>query len=85
MMLTVFVLKKVSCLIYGGCWRRFFFVYEAVFLFFRFDEEVTLGKLQISELLAHLRVKHLEEFGSYEKGEPMFTTAESVLEFREGL
>lgn len=53
--------------------------------FFRFDEEVTLGKLQIREMLEHLRVKHLEKFGSYEEGEPMFTTAEKVLEFREGL
>ena len=53
--------------------------------FFRFDEEVTLGKMQIRELLAHLRVKHLEEFGSYEDGEPLFATAESLLEFREGL
>ena len=52
--------------------------------FFRFDEEVTLGKLQIRELLVHLRVKHLEEFGSYEEGEPMFTTAEIALEYREG-
>ena len=52
--------------------------------FFRFDEEVTLGKLKIREMLAHLRVKHLEEFGSYEEGEPMFTMAEDVLEFREG-
>lgn len=52
--------------------------------FFRFDEEVTLGKLHICELIAHLRVKHLEEFGSYEEGEPMFTTAENVLDYREG-
>ena len=52
--------------------------------FFRFVEEVTLGKLQVRELLTHLRVKHLEEFDSYEEGEPMFTTAESVLEYREG-
>ena len=52
--------------------------------FFRFDEEVTLGKMQIRELLAYLRVKHLEEFGSYEEGEPMFTTAKNVLEYREG-
>ena len=52
--------------------------------FFRFDEEVTLGKLQIRELLAHLRIKHLEEFGSYEEGEPMFTTAKSILEYRKG-
>ena len=42
-------------------------------------------KLQIRELLAHLRVKHLDEFGSYEDGEPLFATAESLLEFREGL
>ena len=53
--------------------------------FFRFDEEVTLGKLQVRELLAHQRVKHLEEFGSYEEGEPMFTTAEKLLEYRSGL
>lgn len=53
--------------------------------FFRFDEEVTLGRLKIRELLAHLRVKHLEEEQvSYEKGEPMFTTAEDVLKYREG-
>ncbi|MBO4564340.1 MAG: restriction endonuclease [Bacteroidaceae bacterium] len=52
--------------------------------FFRFDEEVTLGKLQIREMLAHLRVKHLEEFGSYEEGEPLFSTAEEVLKYREG-
>lgn len=52
--------------------------------FFRFDEEVTLGKLQIREMLAHLRVKHFEEFGSYKDGEPLFTTAEGILEYREG-
>lgn len=52
--------------------------------FFRFDEEVTLGKLQIRELLAHLRVKHFEEFKSRVEGEPMFATAEEVLEYREG-
>ena len=52
--------------------------------FFRFYEEVTLGKFQIRELLVHLRVKHLEEFGSYKEGEPMFTTAEKTLEYREG-
>ena len=52
--------------------------------FFRFDEEVTLGKLRMRELLAYLREKHAEEFGSYVEGEPMFTTAEKVLEYREG-
>ena len=51
--------------------------------FFRFDEEVTIGKLQIRDLMAHLRVKHLEEFGAIEEGEPLFTTAEEVLKFRD--
>lgn len=51
--------------------------------FFRFDEEVTIGKIQIRELLTYLRVKHLEEFGSFEDGEPMFTTAEEVLKYRD--
>ena len=52
--------------------------------FFRFDEEVTLGKLRIRELLAYLREKHSEEFSSCVEGEPMFTTAEKALEYREG-
>ncbi|MBR3022584.1 MAG: restriction endonuclease [Bacteroidaceae bacterium] len=52
--------------------------------FFRFDEEVTIGKLRIRELLAFLRKKHLEEFGSYVEGEPLFVNAEKVLEYREG-
>ena len=55
------------------------------YFFFRFDEEVTLGKLQIRKLLADLRLKHNEEFGSFIDGEPMFTTAEKVLEYRKEL
>ena len=54
------------------------------YFFFRFDEEITLGKLQIRKLLTDLRRKHLEEFGSYVMGEPMITTAENVLKYREG-
>lgn len=63
---------------------RYPFDVKGPHFFFRFDEEVTLGKLQIRELLAHLRIKHLEEFGSYEEGESMFTTAEKLIKFREG-
>lgn len=53
------------------------------YFFFRFDEEVTLGKLKIRELLENLKKKHSEEFGSYEEGEPMFSTAEEVMKFRD--
>lgn len=52
------------------------------YYFYRFDEEVTLGKLKIVELLNELKVRHLEKFGSYVEGEPMFTTADVVMEFR---
>lgn len=54
------------------------------YFFYRFDEEVTIGRLRIADLLRNLKVEHLEEFGSYEEGEPMFTTAEKLMEFREG-
>lgn len=52
------------------------------YYFYRFDEEVTIGRLKITELLRNLKVKHLEQFGSYTEGEPMFTTAEVVLKYR---
>ena len=53
--------------------------------FFRFDEEVTLGKLIITELIKRLKTNHLAEFGEYTQHEPLFTTAEEVLEFRMSL
>ena len=52
------------------------------YYFYRFDEEITIGRLKITELLRNLKVKHLEQFGSYTEGEPMFTTAEVVLKYR---
>ena len=55
------------------------------YFFFRFDEEVSIGKLNIAELLKDLKTKHLSEFNSYTEGEPMFTTAENVLQFRKGI
>lgn len=55
------------------------------YFFFRFDEEVTVGKLRIADLLATLRQKHLEEFGSYTHGEPLFITAKELIGFRESL
>lgn len=59
------------------------FEVKGLHFFFRFDEEVTLGKLRMRELLEHLRVKHLERFGGYVKGEPLFAKAEEVMSFRE--
>ena len=52
--------------------------------FFRFDEEVAIGKIQIRNLLEHLRVKQLYQSGNYVVGEPLFTTAEELLKYREG-
>ena len=54
------------------------------YFFYRFDEEVTLGRLRIADLLRNLKVEHLDEYGSYEEGEPMFTTPEKLMEYREG-
>ena len=52
--------------------------------FFRFDEEVTLGKINIVGLLNALKAKHLTENGSFTPGEPLFTTAKEVLNYRIG-
>ena len=55
------------------------------YFFYRFDEEVTVGKLRIKELLVDLRKKHLEEFGTNTPEEPLFTTAKELLDYRDGL
>ena len=55
------------------------------YTFFRFDEEVSIGRLRIVDLLNALKRKHLEEFKSYVEGEPMFATAEGVVKYRMGL
>ena len=47
-------------------------------------QQVNIGRLQMAELVKALRTKHLAEFGSYTSGEPMFTTAKDVLEYRTG-
>jgi hypothetical protein len=52
--------------------------------FFRFDEEITLGKLNIVGLLNALKAKHLTENGSFIPGEPLFATAKEVLNYRIG-
>lgn len=54
------------------------------YFFFRFDEEVSIGRLKIKELLENLKTNHLAEFGSYTPCEPMFTTAKEVLAYRNG-
>ena len=53
--------------------------------FFRFDEEVSIGHLDMNSLLADIKQKHLEEFGNYVVYEPLFCTAEDVLKYRKGL
>ena len=55
------------------------------YFFYRFDEEVTVGKLRIKELLTDLQKKHSEEFGAYTPGEPLFTTAKDLLDYRDSL
>lgn len=48
------------------------------YFFYRFDEEVTIGKIRIIELLNHLKELQPDAL----KGEPLFTTAEVLLQFR---
>ena len=54
------------------------------YFFFRFDEEVSIGRLDMKALLGHLIKKHLEDSKSYVPNEPLFTTAEDVLKYRDG-
>ena len=54
------------------------------YFFFRFDEEISLGQLNINNLLGFLKKKHLEEFGSYTLNEPLFSTAKELLDYRVG-
>lgn len=50
--------------------------------FFRFDEEVNIGHLDICALLADIKQKHKNEFKKYMDYEPLFCTTENVLEYR---
>lgn len=54
------------------------------YYFFRFDEEVNIGRLNIVDLINDVRVKHFAEFGSHVKYEPMFTTAGEMKKYRDG-
>jgi hypothetical protein len=54
------------------------------YFFFRFDEEVNIGRLNISGLIEELKVKHVTEFKTYSPKEPLFCTAEDVLKYRNG-
>ncbi|MBP5380103.1 MAG: restriction endonuclease [Bacteroidaceae bacterium] len=53
--------------------------------FFRFDEQVNIGHLDIKALLTDMKQKHLEESKEYVTGEPLFCTAEEVLKYRKKL
>ncbi len=50
------------------------------YYFFRFDEEITLGKIDICRLLSDL----IDNKGSFNEGEPLFTTAENLINYRNG-
>ena len=52
------------------------------YFFFRFDEEVNIGNIDIGRLLQDMRAEHLKKFQSYVPGETMFTTAEKLMEYR---
>ena len=52
------------------------------YTFFRFDEEVSIGHLNINALIAEMRQKHFDEFKEYVDYEPLFCTAEDVLKYR---
>lgn len=52
--------------------------------FFRFDEEISLGKINIIGLLNALKGKQLLECGPFVPGEPLFATAKEVLNYRIG-
>jgi hypothetical protein len=54
------------------------------YFFFRFDEEVNIGRLNLRQMLFDLRKKHLDLFGSYVAHEPLFTTAKDVMGYRNG-
>ena len=54
------------------------------YFFFRFDEEVNIGRLNLKQLLFDLKKKHLDLFGSYVAHEPLFTTANDVMGYRNG-
>ena len=55
---------------------------ERNYFCYRFDEEVNIGKIDIRKLLADLKTSHLTRFNGYVPGEPLFTTAEILKEYR---
>ena len=55
---------------------------KGLHFFFRFDEEVNIGQLDINALLAVAKQKHLEEVKESADFEPLFCSAEDVLAYR---
>lgn len=55
------------------------------YMFFRFDEEVSIGHLDMNGLLTDIKQKHIEEFKEYKANEPLFCTTEDVLKYRREL
>lgn len=55
------------------------------YFFFRFDEEVNVGRIDFSRLLRDLRRQAQEGGAEFVAGAPLFTTAEEVLRYRIGM
>lgn len=55
------------------------------YYYYRFDEEVNIGKLQINDLINNLKTEYfMQNNVSLVKGEPLFTTAKDILKYRKG-
>ena len=54
---------------------------QGSYYFYRFDEEVTVGEINITKLYDALKREHFIKHKSYTPCEPLFTTAEEVLKY----
>lgn len=54
---------------------------DGPYFFYRFDEEVTLGEINITDLFDALKKEHFKKFNSFTPCEPLFTTAGEVQKY----
>lgn len=55
------------------------------YFFFRFDEEVSLGRIRINEMIKDLIDKKLFMDNVYYQGEPLFIAADELIMYRDGV
>lgn len=82
----VFLVKDTAKLVTEERMRKtgYPFNAEGNYFFFRFFEEVSVGKLDIAKLISDLKEETKAKFGKYVEYEPMFTKAEKVIPYRLG-